>query len=115
MVRNILPLVILAFVFFLQGLAPKVRTFRERQLQQVPPTHARRAGRPVIQMGLPHPQGRTPGGHCTGQSLAVCNSTGSVDGSFCRSTKAKWLRCKKDPKMHVVPVPALPAEDKAAI
>ena len=38
MVRNILPLVILAFVFFLQGLAPKVRTFRERQLQQVPPT-----------------------------------------------------------------------------
>jgi len=37
-VRNILHLVILAFVFFLQGLAPKVRTVREGQLQQAPPT-----------------------------------------------------------------------------
>ncbi|KAM6265366.1 uncharacterized protein M6G45_006162 isoform 2-T2 [Spheniscus humboldti] len=101
-----------------QGLAPKVRTLREMQLQQAPPTlHMEiwMATAAAFQMGLPCPWGHTPTGYRTGQSSAVCNSVGSVDGAACRSTKAKWLRHKKDLKTHIVPVSALPAENKSAI
>lgn len=110
--RNTLPLVTSAFVFFLQGLVPEVRTVREGQHQQAPLTPSR---------GLDgHSSGGSDratlplGAHTKGHSLAVGNSTGSVDGAACRSTKAKWLKQKKDLKIHVVPVPALPAEDKSA-
>lgn len=77
MVRNILPLVILAFVFFLQGLAPKVRTVRKRQHQQASPALCVKswmAKAEAIQTGLLCPWGR-----CIGQSPVVCNVTGSVD------------------------------------
>lgn len=98
MVRSILPLIILASVFLLQGLAPKVRTVRERQLEQmplIPCTESWMATAAAIQTGLPHPWGCTHRGHRTGQSSVVCNSVSSVDRVVCRSTKAKGLRCTK--------------------
>lgn len=58
MARNSPPLIILAFVSFLQGLAPEVRTPRKSQLQQGPPTLCMEhwmATETATQTGLPCP------------------------------------------------------------
>lgn len=98
MARNSPPLIILAFVSFLQGLAPEVRTPRKSQLQQGPPTLCMEhwmATETATQTGATLSLGHTKG-CCTGQSPAVCNSWGSADRALCSSTLAGWLRHKKD-------------------